>query len=355
MNTDVKLIFDGRKTDDYGIGTYLKNIFGGLISSGEFAYKFLHLKDSSSPEFLKENIINVGSKNYSLFEHLEIPLKIRGLKDYIYFSPHYVFPIFIKNRVIATIHDLIHFKFPEFFPFYKREIGKIFLKSLQQRGELIFTVSETSKKDIINMFGFNEDRIKVIYNGIAEIFFSAEEQKTSIDFPYILYMGNLKPHKNLGILLKAFSNIKGKYKELKLILIGIKNPKQLKKQVEGLGIENRVIIKGYIEQKEVIKFIDNCLFFVFPSLYEGFGLPPIEVMARGKAVVSSSGGSLKEILKDNAVLFNPQSEEELTTVMENMIIDESLRKEYESKGLKYSENFHWDKFVRQYIDILKGL
>ena len=355
MNIGVKFLFDGRKIDDYGIGTYIKNIFGGLMSSERFDYKFLHLKNSSYPEVSKEKIIEIKSKNYSFFEHFETPFRIRGKKDFIYFSPHYVFPLFIKNRVIATIHDLIHFKFPEFFPFYKREVGKLFLKNLQKRGELIFTVSETSKKDIINMFGFDEDRIKVIYNGISEIFFSTEKQSSLMDSPYILYMGNLKPHKNLSLLLKAFSNIKEKYKEVKLILIGIKKPEQIKNKIIDLGIENRLIIKKYIEQKEIIKYIDNCMFFVFPSLYEGFGLPPVEVMARGKAVVSSSGGSLKEILKDNAVLFNPLSEDELTMILEDMIIDESLRKGYEEKSLKYSENFHWDKIVKQYIDILERL
>ncbi len=354
MSTNVKLIFDGRKTDDYGIGTYIKNIFGGLIGSGKFDYKFLHLKNSSYLKQTVDNIIEIGSKNYSPLEHFQIPLKIKNFKKYIYFSPHYVYPLFIKNRLIVTVHDLIHFKFPEFFPPYKREIGKYFIKKIKQRSEIVFTVSNQSKIDLIDMFGFKEEKIKVIYNGISDIFFSYKKIKTQTKPPYILYIGNLKPHKNLKILLKSFSNIKNKYKDLKLILIGIKDRSQVNKTIMDLKIENRVIIKGYLKQEELISFIDNSLFFVFPSIYEGFGLPPLEVMARGKAVVSSSGGSLKEILKDNAILFNPYSEEELTTILEDMIIDDSLRKEYENRSKIYSENFHWKTFINQYIEILKG-
>ncbi len=349
----MKIIFDIRKIDDYGIGTYIKNIFGGLIKSGNFDYKIISLKGKIRDISDTKNTIEVNSKNYTITEHFEIPSKIKNLNDYYYFSPHYVFPYFIKNRFFITIHDIIHFKFSKLFPFYKVELAKLFIKKAKREAEIIFTVSNTTKKDLINYFGFREEKIKVIYNGIDEIFFKMEKKDNKTDFPYILYIGNTTPHKNLKTLLYSFLIFSKRVRDIKLMLVGIRDKREILNFIKKYKLENRIIIKSFLSFSELIPVIDNSLFFVFPSLYEGFGLPPLEVMARGKAVISSTGGSLPEVLGDNALFFSPYSEEELSDKMYLLAENPELRIDFEKKALNHSKKFKWDKFIETYVKILE--
>ncbi len=348
----VKLLLDIRKIDDYGIGTYIKNIFGGLISSGRFEYRAVALKDTKWDLLKPDKTIFVKSKNYAVGEHFEIPRKIKKEKDFIYFSPHYVFPYFIKNRLFVTVHDIIHFKFSRLFPKYKVEIAKIFIKSLKKRAEIIFTVSNKTKSDLINYFNFKEEKIIVIYNGIDEIFFKSGRKDIKAEEPYILYIGNTTPHKNLSTLLKAFSIFSKRVNGIKLYLIGIRDMNKIKEFSKNLDIEDRLIIEPYIPFERMIPIIDNSLFFVFPSLYEGFGLPPLEVMARGKAVISSTGGSLPEILGDSALFFEPNSEEELSDKIYLLYNNPELRRDFEKRGKEHSLKFKWENFLGEYIKIL---
>lgn len=352
----MKIIFDARRIEDYGIGVYLENLFQGIINSGLFNYKILHLKGTNYLRAPRESFIEVSSKNYDFREHLEIPVKIQKLRSFYYFSPHYIFPIFLKNPLIVTIHDLIHFKFSYLFkPAVKVEFGKYFMNQVKRRAKIIFTVSETTKKDLIESFNFNENRIRVIYNGISDLFFHKSKKVSPFQFPYILYTGNLKPHKNLATLLKAFSLIKVRYSNLKLLLIGVGQDKSLMESIQNLKLEDRVLIRKYNSRERLIRYIDGAEFFIFPSLYEGFGFPPLEAMARKKAVISSTGGSLKEILGEHALFFDPKHYEELAEKISLFIEDSELRKTYQDRGYHHSLNFRWKKAINNYISVLKKL
>ncbi len=353
MSMSVKIIFDVRKIDDYGIGTYIKNIFGGLIESGKFDYKIISLKSTESKIGIPEKTIFVKSKNYTLNEHIEISLIMNKMKNYAYFSPHYVFPYFIKNRLFITIHDIIHFKFSHLFPAYKVKAARIFIRKAKKRADTIFTVSNKTKADLINYFGFKEEKIKVFYNGVDEKFFEIKKEKKFSDPPYILYIGNTTPHKNLKTLLRAFSLFAMRDKNVNLTLVGIRDKKYVLKEITRLNIRERINIKPFLPFEKIIPIIDNSLFFVFPSLYEGFGLPPLEVMARGKAVISSTGGSLPEILGDNSLYFDPNSEEELSDKIYLLVNNPELRKHYEKRGRIHSEKFRWKKFIKEYIDFFE--
>ncbi|MEA1965518.1 MAG: glycosyltransferase family 1 protein [Candidatus Aerophobetes bacterium] len=352
----MKIILDARKINDYGIGVYLRNIFQGVVDSGSFDYRILHLKGTDYLNASEKSFIEVSFKNYDFREHLEIPARIRRLKDYYYFSPHYVFPLYLKNRLIVTVHDLIHFKFAHLFkPAAKVELGKFFVKQVKRRAEVIFTDSKTTRNDLIEMFGFSNERIRVIYNGISDIFFQRPKTHSFFQSPYILNIGNLKPHKNLITLLKAFSLIKDRYSDLRLVFVGFRQNKSFMQAIQNLKLSERVIIKGYLKEEELIRYIDGAEFFVFPSLYEGFGFPPLEVMARKKAVVSSTGGSLKEILGENALFFNAESYEELAEKISMFLEDEELRKTYQEKGFHHSTSFRWERTISKYLAALKDM
>jgi len=352
----VRIILDSRKIEDYGIGVYLRHLFTGLVDSGFFDFRILHLKGTTYLSAPGKSFIEVSSKNYNFKEHLEVPAKIKRFKDFYYFSPHYVCPLFLKNRLIVTIHDLIHFKFPHLFrPAAKVELGKFFMRQVKKRAEIIFVVSETTKEDLIDTFGFDDSRIQVIYNGISDLFFNKPKSPSPLKFSYLLYIGNLKPHKNLNRLLKAFSVVKHQYPDLKLVLVGIRQGKSLLNKLQDLKLKERVVLMEYLPEDKLIQYIDGAEFLVFPSLYEGFGFPPLEAMARRKAVISSPGGSLKEILGENALFFDPESYEELSEKIVFFLENEALRKEYQAKGHRRSLFFRWEKAVDKYINVLKGI
>jgi len=352
----VKLILDSRKVDDYGIGVYLTQLFSGLNQSDNFDCRFLCLKGTAPLGPPEAAPLTVTARNYDFREHLEIPWKVRGMSDYIYFSPHYVFPLFLKNRLVVTIHDVIHFKFPQFFRSpLKVRMGRFFINQVKKRAALTFTVSQTSKQDLMEMFSFRSDQVHVVPSGIADHFFTAAQNPSPFPFPYIVTVSNLKPHKNIPLLLKAFAKIADRYTELKLVLAGIPDCRSLEGWIAEKKLQERVVIKGYVSAQELVGLIDGAEFFVYPSLYEGFGFPPLEAMARGCAVISSTGGSLKEVLADSASFFSPDSSEELAESISRFLDSTELRNTYAEKGAAHSQNFRWSRSLKQYIDILQQL
>jgi glycosyltransferase involved in cell wall biosynthesis len=351
----MKILLDARKIEDYGIGTYIQNLFQGIADSDIFECRAVHLRGTRYLELPPESYIRVSSKNYNWREHVEIPFKTRRMEDFFYFSPHYVFPLFVKNKLFVTVHDLIHFKFPHLFkPALRVKLGKFFMRQVKKRALLVFTVSQTTKQDLQELFGFEDHRIKVIYNGLSESFLQSTPQISGLPFPYVLYTGNLKPHKNLPTLLKAFSLVKERYSDLRLVLIGVEPDKAFYQLMRDLKLKQRVVIKGYQPQEDVIRFLDGAEFFVFPSLYEGFGLPPLEAMARRKAVISSSRGSLGEILGSSALYFRPDSAEELAEKMSLFMEDTDLREDYENRGFEHSSQFRWQKTIQEYMEAFRA-
>ncbi len=349
----MKILFDARKIEDYGIGIYIRNLFQGIVDRGIFECRAVHLRGTEPLSRLGEASIETIARNYDLREHAEIPWKTRKYKDHWYFSPHYVHPLFLSQKLLVTVHDLIHFKFPELFkPVLRVEIGKFFIRQVRKKAALVFTVSQTTKNDLMEMFRFEESRVKVIPNGIAEVFFEKEEQPSVLDFPYILYTGNLKPHKNLPVLISAFTRIKDAFPDYRLVLAGFEPDRLFRQSLADLGVADRVVVKGYLDQKDLIRFIDGAEFFVFPSLYEGFGFPPLEAMARKKAVISSPGGSLREVLGENALFFSPDSAEDLTEKLTLFIDNVSIRRDYETKGFAHCRKFRWAKTIDEYISVL---
>ena len=352
----MKIILDARKIEDYGIGVYTENLFQGIIDSNQHLCRILHLKGTRYLRAPERSFVEVSFKNYDLREHLAIPLKIWKLKDFYYFSPHYVFPLYIRNRLLVTVHDLIHFKFAHLFrPHLRIKTGRFFMKQVKKRARMVFAVSQKTRDDLVEVFGFGEDRITVIYNGLSDLFFQESEKTSPFPFPYILYVGNLKPHKNLPALLQAFSMIKDRFSDLRLFLAGSKPDKAFMLVIKKLGLEERIVFRPYLQQAELIQLLDGATFFVLPSFYEGFGFPPLEAMARKKAVISSPGGSLREILGESALYFSPDSYEELAEKMSMFIENEELRKTYEEKGYIHSLSFRWGKTLKQYLSCLQEL
>ena len=356
---------DIRKLKDYGIGTYIENLisqFSRLDSENQYIL-FFRSQDIKELPPLGKNFHPVvdSSGNYSLREHLSLPRKAKRLILDLYFSPHYVLPLFTPCRAIVTIHDVIHLLFPENLPrkgayYYARfMIGRALAKA-----EKVVAVSRHSRADIQRLFPGYATRIEVIHNGIDPHFLRQPSEdellrvkgKFQIDHPFILFVGNLKPHKNLTNLLKAFSLLRGRReRDLNLVIVGVERDKspQLRETIDRLSLHQAVRFLGYVDKDELCCLYHLAELLAFPSFYEGFGLPPLEAMACGTPVLASQLSSLPEVLGDAALMVNPYQVEEIAEGIQQLIENAPLRKELIRRGLQQVKRYSWEEAARRYL------
>lgn len=343
----MKIAVDARMYNMSGIGTYIQNLMKNNC------YK-IALGKKEEIENIKEieNFIEFDVGVYGIKEQLKFPYKeLKKLKPDILHIPHYNVPIFYRGDMIVTIHDLTHIVYSEFLSNkFAKYYAKLMMKIAIKKAKFIFTVSENTKKDILKYFKVKEDKIKVIQLGVKESI--EEKSKEEIEYLYdkfnipkqkkiLMYVGNLKPHKNLERLLKAFSKIDNK--DCVLLLVGKAfEDYELNKKEQELKIEDKVIHTGIVTEKELCDLYNLADLFVFPSLYEGFGLPIIEAMKCGTKVVSSNSSSLPEVGGDKIPYFNPENIEEMSEVIEKELEREDTEEEKQER-INWAKKFNWEK------------
>lgn len=347
------IYLDSRMIESSGIGTYIKNL---SINSNLYDF-YLGSKSTLIRYFSQDRLLNYNSNIYSIDEQIKFPYnKIK--KGNILHCPHYNIPIFYSGKLVVTIHDITHILFPEYLPnklawYYSKFMIDLAIKKANK----IITVSKNTKKDLIKYFNVNPKKIVVTYNGVNMDFKIINE--FSYDYLYnkyniekgkkiILYVGNKKPHKNLEVLLKAFSKSRFK-KDSKLVFIGkdFNNYRNLKVLSKKLKLDNYIIHTGIVPDKELIYFYNLADIFVFPSLYEGFGIPPLEAMACGTPVVSSNSSSMPEVLGNAAYLVNPNDVDKFRDAIDEVLGNDILRNELVQKGLKRVKLFTWSNCINK--------
>jgi glycosyltransferase involved in cell wall biosynthesis len=363
----VRIGIDARKLHDFGIGTYIRNLLrhlSRLDRDTEFVL-FARAEDRDQLAALGENFRSVveTSGNYSVAEQLKIPLAIRREGVTLFHAPHYVLPPLVTCRSVVTIHDCIHLMFPQYLPnrfAYTYARASISLAAL--RATRVLTVSESSKRDILRFVDTPADKIDVIYNAYDERFGiePAEEEVVRVRERYqlhdefVLYAGNVKPHKNLERLIEAFDLVRARgLDHLKLVLIGdeISKYAALRRAVHQHQLHKYVRFLGYLPEETLAVMYRLAGVFVFPSLYEGFGLPPLEAMASGTPVVTSNLSSLPEVAGDAAVLVDPYDPQAIADGIHRVLTDEELRRELRRRGLARARQFSWEQSVRRVREI----
>jgi glycosyltransferase involved in cell wall biosynthesis len=363
----VRIAIDTRKLHDFGIGTYVRNLLRQLAKlDGNTEYVLLcQERDSAVAAALGPNFRSVvdNSPAYSFREQISIPKALRRERVDVFHAPHYVLPVLTKCRSVVTIHDCIHLMFPQYLP-NRASYGyaRASIWSAAWKSSRILTVSESSKRDILRFFDVPPDKIDVIYNAIDDRFSEhpAEEEMVRVRERYqlhgdfILYAGNVKPHKNLERLIEAFHLIRqGGLDEVKLVIIGDEVSKyaELRRAVHRHNLHKYVRFLGYMPDETLAVLYRLAAVFVFPSLYEGFGLPPLEAMASGTPVVTSNVSSLPEVAGDAAVLVDPYDPRSIAEGIRRVLTEPELRQAMRARGLHRAAEFSWEHSVRRVRDI----
>ena len=358
----MRVAIDTRKIHDFGIGTYIRNLLRQLARiDRDTEYVLLCREpDVGIAAQLGPNFRGVvePSPNYSLREQIHIPWVLRREQPDVYHAPHYVLPPAIRCRSVVTIHDCIHLMFPQYLPNrVAYAYARASMWAAARRSNRILTVSEASKRDILHLFNVKPEKIVVVYNAIDEHFSATPSdehvarirERYQLDHKFVLYVGNIKPHKNLVRLIEAFSQLRRTHDDLKLLIIGdeISKLPALRRAVHRHKLHKHVRFLGYLKDDTLTVLYRLASVFVFPSLYEGFGLPPLEAMASGTPVVTSNVSSLPEVTGDAAVLVDPYDVESIEEGMRRILDDPKLAEELRLKGLTRAREFSWERSVEK--------
>jgi glycosyltransferase involved in cell wall biosynthesis len=334
-------------------------------------YDFLKLPNAQLKEFkIPNRLLDVS------FQFLNYPKidKILEKVD-VFFSPHiFSSSVSKKCKTITTFHDLSFENYPEFYSFGKNYWHFLMNPRKQaQKADKIIAVSQSTKDDLVKIYGIEPEKIKVIYSGINSVFstclpvgkvqysvssISKIKKKYNLPEKYILYLGTLEPRKNIIGLIKAFELFKKSYKlqatSYKLIIAGSKGwlYKDIFKAVQNSPAKDDIIFTGFIDDKDKSALYSLADLFVYPSFYEGFGFPPLEAMSSGTPVITSNFSSLPEAVGNAAITVNPYDLDELAKAIEMVLSDEKLRDILIERGYKRVKNFSWEKCAEETLEFI---
>ncbi len=359
-----------------GLGRYTEKLIQNLekIDAQGGNQYFIFLSPEGWAEYRPQNKnfhpILADYKWYSLAEQLYLPgLLNKYHLDLVHF-PHFNVPLGYRKKFVVTIHDLILLHFPTlrgtmlnfFFYWFKFWIYRIVIYLAIKRSEKIITVSQFTKKDILANYSIDPQKIAVTYESCDDFCnFSSEKEeqilkKYAIIKPYLLYVGNAYPHKNLEKLILAFSGLKEKIADVNLVLVGKEDYffQKLKQTVAEKKQSTGIIFTGFIPDQELDIVYKNACVYVFPSLYEGFGLPPLEAMAKGVPVASSNHPCMQEILGESAFYFDAKDDDIMAEKLKEIISNSELRERLIQKGYAQIKKYSWQVMAEKTLDIYKN-
>ena len=374
----MRIAIDTRRIRDFGVGTYIRNVvrtLGRIDQQNEYlligpAEPLREIGDLP-PNFLNApySLPDTSARNYFEFQGI-----LRKSRCNVLHVPHlFSSPQFIPCRYVVTVHDLLdHFYPPPGESAARRSLRFYFTRRVLRRAERIFAVSNSTRNDIGRLFHIPLGNVEVIYNAIDERFrrghaTDADREliagRYQVNYPFLLYAGNIRPHKNVIRIIEAFSALRtelekdGRFPDLKLIIIGDELSKHpdLRRAVVRSGVTNYVRFLGFVPIDALRIFYDTAKVFVFPSLYEGFGLPPLEAMAHGTPVVTSNTSSLPEVVGNAAVLVNPENVFDIMRALHRVLLDQPLRERLKRAGYEQSLAYSWESSVERILQVYRDV
>lgn len=360
-----RICVDARMLVPSGIGTYLKNILKYLKKAPIHWCVLMHPNQRSS-YFDGMELIPISTPIYSLMEQIDFTRKIPNCD--LFWSPHFnipIFPIPSKKR-LTTIHDLFHLAYPKLFNRLERFYTSFLIKQAVYQSDQIITDSHFSKSELCKYTNAVANKIEVIPLAVDLDRFSPNGRdnqilkKFKLKKKFLLYVGNFKVHKNIQALLLAFDLLdKHGFSEIDLVCVG--NSKGMKR-IDGVSVKESLLHLNHrmhfvesVSEEELVAFYRAAELMVFPSLYEGFGLPPLEAMACGCPTICSYAASLPEVCKTATLYCNPYNYRHIAQLMEKVIVDSDLKHQLISKGLELVGSLSWEISAQKHLEQIDQL
>lgn len=357
------LCIDLRWIDASGVGTYIKGILPGVVTSLEDV-SIAALGDQSRLEEFpwsraaNVRLINCRAGRYSLSEQIQLPLAIPSSTD-LFFTPYYPIPLFYRGRLAVTVHDLSHRTVAEITGSLKKNLyARVMFSALRRRASVIFTVSNFTKAELLRLTtGPRQDNILPIHLGVTDEWYTASRLPSVRTRPYFIYVGNVKPYKNLGRLVEAFLKVRHGVPH-DLVIVGQSEglvtgeSAQFFERVRAAG--DRIHLTGFVSHQELLSLVGHAGALIMPSLYEGFGLPPLEAMAAGVPVAVAFAGSLPEVCGDAALYFDPLQVDEIARTLVQIAGDNALCLQLKDRGVEHSRLFTWQACAKQTAEALRS-
>jgi glycosyltransferase involved in cell wall biosynthesis len=364
IGIDARLVYYSRA----GIGQYILGLIEGLGKiDGENEYVVLQSRKDNTivtdqPNFSKKSL---WTPSHHTFEQLALPFEITPLRLDILHSPDFIPPFRRDYKSVITVHDLAFILYPHFLTqqsaLYYGQIDRAV-----RHADHIIADSLSTKRDIISFLGVPESKITVIYAAANSMYQPIRDQqsvkeireKYGIDGPFMLFVSTIEPRKNLPTLLRAYRQLLDHYKlQVRLVVVGQRGwfCGEVFALTESLELTDDILFLGHVATKDLVLLYNAARVLVHPSLYEGFGLPPLEAMSCGTPTIVSSVSSLPEVVGDASLLVSPEDIEGWTVAMWRMLTDDSLHSELAEKGLKRAQLFSWEKAARETLRTYKRL
>ncbi len=356
----------GEKT---GKGWYTFNLVHELLKA-DIENEYLLYTNKKTKEFSQyKNTTLKFVEGKGLWWHFKALKAIKSEKADIFIAPtSYIIPALAPKslKTFVVVHDLVAFLFPENHNKKAVIIEKFTLKRAVNKCAQVIAVSQNTKNDLVAKFPLVKEKTTVVYPAVASEFKPLEQklddwqQERQLPKHFFLCVGTLEPRKNLETTLQAHALLidrkKKKNENPHLVIIGARGWqfKKIFARLQKLGTADYVVFKGYVSSEELVKYYNTALALVFPSLYEGFGLPPLEAMKCACPVISSALGSLPEVVEEAGLLINPNSVKDLAKAMEKIYHDHELRLELSLRGLLQVEKFDWQKSAAKIINLIKN-
>ena len=374
ISRPLRIGIDGRgiyKTID-GIGRYSLNLTRSLASIDQtnqyiiFKNKEIREKIVDVPNFQE---IEIDFRHLSMRSLIYLPLLIKKYNLDVFHSPFFIAPLWGVKNLIVTVHDLMALTFPNFFGGrgYLQEKGaywyhRIFVPLSIKKAKKIIAVSQSTKMDLINYLHIDSERISVIYEAVDDYFkkpHTADElgkfkKNKGLPANYFLYTGNMKPYKNINLMISALAILKNKgVLKHKLLMAGRKDRffPIVYKEVKDKNLSDDVVFLDYVSDEELPLLIKCADIFIFPSLYEGFGLPALEAMSLGVPTIVSNTSSLPEVVSDGAIIIDSHDPQDLAQAVVSLLKDEDLRKNLSKRGIERSKVFSWRKAAEETLEV----
>jgi glycosyltransferase involved in cell wall biosynthesis len=320
-----------------------------------------------SPDWNFPNVTVVGdflrpmeSLRNHLWEQFKLPRLAREYRIDILHSPANIAPLLYAGKSIVHIHDLCFVVNPQWYSFSFRTLYNLIVPRLAHRATKVITNSNNSKNDLLQYFDLPAEKVSLVYWAVDETFSNrvgvgepSSLVKGLKDENYILYVGSLEPRKNINILIEAFEELRASHPELKtkLILIGGESPLFASVRLKAKRFRGDVIFKGFVADEELREYYKNAKLVAYPSLYEGFGLPPLEAMISGTPVVTSYSSSIPEVVGHAAIMVDPKDRGQLVSALYRVLTDPSLAAHLRAAGYEQVKKFNWYRVARSVLAV----